>query len=192
MAWTQRQANPWVVLPDVARTFDMGGGEARILVSAEQSGGAWWLGSSMHSKVFSPYGWMASGTTGALVVARLGGRCTRWETVASSRSAFWFREILRDLRFFPRSRSASSPFAAWQPPVLCRVETDLRKVRLGTPRTSTQRLKSKRCLERGVGPYPRSVELDGEGSGSPLYKQAREVLTVMKSQNSPKNRHHDC
>src|SRR5882762_11366533 len=101
MAWTQRQANPWVVLPDVARTFDMGGGEARILVSAEQSGGAWWLGSSMHSKVFSPYGWMASGTTGALVVARLGGRCTRWETVASSRSAFWFREILRDLRFFP-------------------------------------------------------------------------------------------
>ncbi len=35
---------PFVLLPDGARTYDMGRGEARILVGAEQSGGAWWLG----------------------------------------------------------------------------------------------------------------------------------------------------
>jgi quercetin dioxygenase-like cupin family protein len=36
---------PSVFLPDTARVYDIGHGEARILVGAEQSGGAWWLGS---------------------------------------------------------------------------------------------------------------------------------------------------
>lgn len=33
-----------LLLPDSARVYDIGRGEARILVGAEQSGGAWWLG----------------------------------------------------------------------------------------------------------------------------------------------------
>jgi quercetin dioxygenase-like cupin family protein len=36
---------PSILLPDSARVYDIGRGEARILVGAEQSGGAWWLGS---------------------------------------------------------------------------------------------------------------------------------------------------
>jgi mannose-6-phosphate isomerase-like protein (cupin superfamily) len=36
---------PLVLLPDSARVYDTGHGEARILVGAERSGGAWWLGS---------------------------------------------------------------------------------------------------------------------------------------------------
>ena len=36
---------PSILLPDTARVYDIGHGEARILVGAEQSGGAWWLGS---------------------------------------------------------------------------------------------------------------------------------------------------
>lgn len=36
---------PLIVLPDSARVYDTGHGETRILVGAEQSGGAWWLGS---------------------------------------------------------------------------------------------------------------------------------------------------
>jgi quercetin dioxygenase-like cupin family protein len=34
-----------ILMPDSARVYDIGRGEARILVGAEQSGGAWWLGS---------------------------------------------------------------------------------------------------------------------------------------------------
>jgi quercetin dioxygenase-like cupin family protein len=33
-----------ILLPDSARVYDIGHGEARILVGAEQSAGAWWLG----------------------------------------------------------------------------------------------------------------------------------------------------
>ena len=36
---------PLIVLPENARVYDIGHGEARILVGAEQSNGAWWLGS---------------------------------------------------------------------------------------------------------------------------------------------------
>ena len=36
---------PFVLTPDSARVYDIGHGEARIFVGAEQSGGAWWLGS---------------------------------------------------------------------------------------------------------------------------------------------------
>lgn len=39
---------PMVVLPERAKVYNMGQGEARILVSAEQSSGAWWVG-SFHS-----------------------------------------------------------------------------------------------------------------------------------------------
>jgi quercetin dioxygenase-like cupin family protein len=35
---------PSILLPDSAHVYDIGRGEARILVGAEQSGGAWWLG----------------------------------------------------------------------------------------------------------------------------------------------------
>src|SRR5712664_1099796 len=35
---------PSILFPDSVRVHDIGGGEARILVGAEQSGGAWWLG----------------------------------------------------------------------------------------------------------------------------------------------------
>jgi quercetin dioxygenase-like cupin family protein len=35
---------PSIFLPDSARVYDIGRGEARILVGAEQSGGTWWLG----------------------------------------------------------------------------------------------------------------------------------------------------
>src|ERR1700682_6717487 len=35
---------PSILLPHSARVYDIGRGEARILVGAEQSGGAWWLG----------------------------------------------------------------------------------------------------------------------------------------------------
>jgi quercetin dioxygenase-like cupin family protein len=38
-------SKPLVLLPDSARVYDIGHGEARILVGGEQSGGAWWLGS---------------------------------------------------------------------------------------------------------------------------------------------------
>lgn len=40
-----RAERPSILLPDRARVYDIGHGEARILVGAEQSGGAWWLGS---------------------------------------------------------------------------------------------------------------------------------------------------
>jgi quercetin dioxygenase-like cupin family protein len=40
-----RADKPSILLPDNARVYDIGHGEARILVGAEQSGGAWWLGS---------------------------------------------------------------------------------------------------------------------------------------------------
>jgi mannose-6-phosphate isomerase-like protein (cupin superfamily) len=36
---------PFIFLPDSARVYDIGHGEARILVGSEQSSGAWWLGS---------------------------------------------------------------------------------------------------------------------------------------------------
>jgi quercetin dioxygenase-like cupin family protein len=36
---------PLVLLPDSARVYDIGHGQAHILVGAEQSGGEWWLGS---------------------------------------------------------------------------------------------------------------------------------------------------
>lgn len=36
---------PLIVFLDSARVYDTGHGETRILVGAEQSGGAWWLGS---------------------------------------------------------------------------------------------------------------------------------------------------
>jgi len=36
---------PSILLPESARVYDIGHGEGRILVGAEQSGGAWWLGS---------------------------------------------------------------------------------------------------------------------------------------------------
>ncbi|GAC1624320.1 MAG: hypothetical protein NVS9B13_18780 [Candidatus Acidiferrum sp.] len=35
---------PSIFLPDSARRYDIGRGEARILVGGEQSSGAWWLG----------------------------------------------------------------------------------------------------------------------------------------------------
>ena len=35
---------PMIVLPDAAPKYDIGLGEARILVSGAQSSGAWWLG----------------------------------------------------------------------------------------------------------------------------------------------------
>jgi quercetin dioxygenase-like cupin family protein len=35
----------FVLLPNSSRAYDIGRGEARILVGTEQSGGAWWLGS---------------------------------------------------------------------------------------------------------------------------------------------------
>src|ERR1700756_2678064 len=38
---------PFVVMPETARTYDIGHGEARILVGAEQTSGAWWLASLM-------------------------------------------------------------------------------------------------------------------------------------------------
>jgi quercetin dioxygenase-like cupin family protein len=34
---------PYILLPESARVYDIGHGEARVLVGAEQSGGAWWL-----------------------------------------------------------------------------------------------------------------------------------------------------
>jgi quercetin dioxygenase-like cupin family protein len=37
----------FVIQPESARTYDIGHGEARILVGAEQSAGAWWLASLM-------------------------------------------------------------------------------------------------------------------------------------------------
>src|SRR5260370_29146533 len=40
-----RADKPSILLPDSARVYDIGHGEVRILVGAEQSGGAWWLGS---------------------------------------------------------------------------------------------------------------------------------------------------
>jgi hypothetical protein len=40
-----RADKPSILLPDSARVYEIGHGEARILVGAEQSGGAWWLGS---------------------------------------------------------------------------------------------------------------------------------------------------
>jgi quercetin dioxygenase-like cupin family protein len=40
-----RADKPSILLPDSARVYDIGHGEARILVGAEHSGGAWWLGS---------------------------------------------------------------------------------------------------------------------------------------------------
>jgi quercetin dioxygenase-like cupin family protein len=40
-----RADKPFILLPDSTRVYDIGRGEARILVGAEQSGGAWWLGS---------------------------------------------------------------------------------------------------------------------------------------------------
>jgi hypothetical protein len=40
-----RFGKPSILLPDSAHVYDIGRGEARILVGAEQSGGAWWLGS---------------------------------------------------------------------------------------------------------------------------------------------------
>jgi mannose-6-phosphate isomerase-like protein (cupin superfamily) len=40
-----RADKPSILLPNSARVYDIGHGEARILVGAEQSGGAWWLGS---------------------------------------------------------------------------------------------------------------------------------------------------
>ena len=36
---------PAILLPDSAPVLDIGHGEARILLGAEQTGGAWWLGS---------------------------------------------------------------------------------------------------------------------------------------------------
>jgi quercetin dioxygenase-like cupin family protein len=36
---------PSIVLPESARVYDIGHGEARVLAGAEQSGGAWWLAS---------------------------------------------------------------------------------------------------------------------------------------------------
>ena len=39
-----RADQPSIFLPDSARVYDIGRGEARILVGAEQSGGTWWLG----------------------------------------------------------------------------------------------------------------------------------------------------
>jgi quercetin dioxygenase-like cupin family protein len=39
-----RADKPFVLLPDSARVYDIGHGQAHILVGAEQSGGAWWLG----------------------------------------------------------------------------------------------------------------------------------------------------
>ncbi len=38
-----RTDESFVLLPDSARVCDIGRGEARILVRAELSGGAWWL-----------------------------------------------------------------------------------------------------------------------------------------------------
>jgi quercetin dioxygenase-like cupin family protein len=40
---------PYIVLPDSARSYQIGGGEARILVDTDRSGGAWWLG-DFHSE----------------------------------------------------------------------------------------------------------------------------------------------
>jgi quercetin dioxygenase-like cupin family protein len=40
-----RAGKPSILLPDSAHVYDIGRGEARILVGAERSGGAWWLGS---------------------------------------------------------------------------------------------------------------------------------------------------
>jgi quercetin dioxygenase-like cupin family protein len=40
-----RADKPSILLPDTARVYDIGLGEARILVGEEQSRGAWWLGS---------------------------------------------------------------------------------------------------------------------------------------------------
>jgi quercetin dioxygenase-like cupin family protein len=40
---TESEAKPSLLLPDGAHEYDIGHGEARILVGAEQSGGAWWL-----------------------------------------------------------------------------------------------------------------------------------------------------
>lgn len=39
-----RESKPFIALPDGARVYDIGHGEARILVGGEQSDGAWWLG----------------------------------------------------------------------------------------------------------------------------------------------------
>ncbi len=36
---------PSILLPQSARVYDIGHGEARVLVGAEESGGAWWLAS---------------------------------------------------------------------------------------------------------------------------------------------------
>jgi quercetin dioxygenase-like cupin family protein len=39
-----RADKPSILLPDSARVYDIGRGEARILVGEKESGGAWWLG----------------------------------------------------------------------------------------------------------------------------------------------------
>ena len=42
---TDPATKPWLALPDAAKIYDIGGGgEARILVTAEQSADQWWLG----------------------------------------------------------------------------------------------------------------------------------------------------
>jgi hypothetical protein len=42
---TDARANkPLVLLPDTAHVYDVGRGEGRILVGAQESGGTWWLG----------------------------------------------------------------------------------------------------------------------------------------------------
>jgi len=43
-ARAQRAEKGAILQPDSVRVCDMGGGEARILLGAEQSGGAFWLG----------------------------------------------------------------------------------------------------------------------------------------------------
>ncbi len=75
---------PSILLPESARVYDIGHGEARILAGAEQSGGAWWLASilsdagrktSLHvhfsadehvyvlEGVSFPHGWTIAGRT---------------------------------------------------------------------------------------------------------------------------------
>lgn len=39
----QTESKPLIALPDNAPTYDIGHGQARILVGSEQSGGTWWL-----------------------------------------------------------------------------------------------------------------------------------------------------